>query len=104
MQFGCTVCERSFEELQIWSRVKNEGFKWICTSCNVPLVRDQSERNMEYGCRNCNFTFEELRKWKWLKHCGDYWQCKSCGGDITKHPRTVFQEATKMAHMIWHCG
>lgn len=104
MQFGCTVCERSFEELQIWSRVKNEGFKWICTNCNVPLVRDQSERNMEYGCRNCNFTFEELRKWKWLKHCGDHWQCKSCGGDITKHPRTVFQEATKMAHMIWHCG
>lgn len=98
MQFGCRQCNRSFNELMLWDRLKNKDYHWICTSCNNPLTREADEkRKMVYGCRKCNHTFEELNEWEWLKHCGDHWKCLHCDNDITRDPETVYKEAMALA-------
>ena len=38
--FGCKKCGRSFEELQLWDRVKFHGDHWKCTSCDCDITKD----------------------------------------------------------------
>lgn len=101
MNFGCHKCNRSFNELQLWGRLKNEDYRWICTSCNNALRRDFDEkRKMSFGCRCCNHTFNELKEWGWLEWCGDHWRCLQCKHDLTRDPETVFAESQALAMLL----
>ena len=100
MEFGCLECNRSFNELNLWGRLRNENFQWICTGCNKSLTRDSKDRKMEYGCRKCNHTLQELQMWGWVKFCGDYWKCLKCNNDITKDLEQWFKEVNVMAKML----
>ena len=101
MNFGCEKCNRSFAELKLWDKLKNENYQWICTSCNFPLTNNQFDRKMEFGCRKCNHTFHELKEWGWLKFFGDHWKCLKCNEDITRSPEEVFKHANEMADLDW---
>jgi len=53
-RYECRKCGRSFEELQLWGRIKNCGDHWKCTSCNEDITK-----NLDDWFKEVNESFKD---------------------------------------------